>query len=62
MGKDAAEISPRFVPDEKLLARDNSGGRGFEPYHAHWDDGGRVTGDKSHLKAGGGKGKSDKDD
>jgi hypothetical protein len=59
MARDAAEISPKFVPTEALLPRDNSGGRGFDPYTAEFDDGGRVTGAKAHLSAGG---KSKKED
>jgi hypothetical protein len=57
MGRDAADISPKMIPDEQLLARDNSGGIDFTPYTMEWDDGGRVTGPKSYLSAGGaGKG------
>lgn len=52
---DAATIKPKLVPDTELLPRDNSGGRGFDPYTAEWDDGGRVTGPKAHLSAKGGK-------
>lgn len=57
MGRDAAEISPKFVPDDQLLARDNSGGIDFDPYTQKWDDGGRVTGAKSYLSASGGNSK-----
>lgn len=52
-GKDAAEIEPKFVPDEELLPRDNSGGLDFNPYHAKFGDGGFVTGPKSALSADG---------
>lgn len=65
MARDAAEITPKFVPLDALRPRDNSGGLGFDPYNAEWDDGGRVTGPKSYLSAsGGGKGRkrSDSDD
>lgn len=50
---DAAEIKPKFVPDENLLPRDNSGGPGYESRTAEFDDGGYVKGEKSHLSAGG---------
>lgn len=53
MARDAAEISPKFVPVDALLPRDNSGGLGFDPYTAEFDDGGRVTGPKAYLSAGG---------
>lgn len=56
----SAESSPSFVPDDQLRARDNSGGPGFTPHSADWDDGGRVTGPKSYLggnSMGKGKGK-----
>ena len=66
MARDAAEITPKFVPADALLPRDNSGGLNFDPYNATWDDGGRVTGPKSYLSASGGGGKgrkrSDNDD
>jgi hypothetical protein len=62
MAKDAAEISPKLVPDEDLLPRDNSGGIDFTPYTQQWDDSGKVTGgDKAHLSATGGSKKSKKD-
>lgn len=54
MARDAAEIKPKFIPDDELLGRDDSGGTGFEPYTQKWGDGGRVTGAKSHLSATGG--------
>lgn len=53
---DAATIKPKLVPLDNLMPRDNSGGPGFDPYTAEWDDGGRVTGPKSHLSAGKGGG------
>jgi hypothetical protein len=53
-GKDAAYIKPKFIPNDELRARDNSGGLDFEPYTAEFGDGGRVTGDKAHLSARGG--------
>lgn len=56
---DAAEIKPKFVPVDALMPRDNSGGRGFDPYTAEFDDGGRVTGPKSYLSAGKGSKKED---
>lgn len=67
MARDAAEITPKFVPLEALRARDNSGGiddKGLD-YTQDWDDGGRVTGPKAHLSASGGggkRGKRDRDD
>lgn len=54
MGKDAAEIKPKFVPDYELLGRDDSGGPEFEPHTAEFGDGGNVTGPKGHLSATGG--------
>lgn len=53
MAKDAAEIAPKFVPDDKLLPRDNSGGPDEEfHYTEQFGDGGKVTGgDKGHLSA-----------
>lgn len=54
-GRDAAYIKPKFVPNEQLRARDDSGGPDFEPYSAEFGDGGEVTGgSKSHLSARGG--------
>lgn len=50
-GSDASYIEPRLIDDDDLLPRDNSGGRGFEPYTAKFGDGGRVTGAKGHLSA-----------
>lgn len=59
MGRDAAEITPKFVPDDSLLARDNSGGLDYTPRTAEWDDGGEPVGPKGYLSAnGGGKGAS----
>ena len=55
MARDAAEMTPRLMPYKALMARDNSGGPGFDPYTAEFDDGGRVTGPKAHLSVGGGK-------
>ena len=54
MARDAAEIKPRFVPDDELLGRDDSGGPEFTPYTARFGDGGRVTGPKAYLSASGG--------
>lgn len=54
-GSDAAYIKPKFVPDAALLPRDDSGGYEWDPRTAEWDDGGKVTGDKSYLSARGGK-------
>lgn len=63
MGRDAAEITPKFVPTESLRPRDNSGGSDMDEleYSQEWDDGGKVTGPKAYLSAGGGmkRGKSD---
>ncbi len=56
MAKDAAEITPKFVPDADLLPRDNSGGPGYKTHTAQFDDGGYVAGGaKAHLSATGGK-------
>lgn len=58
MGKDAADMEPKFVPDDKLLPRDDSGGPGYDPHTGQFGDGGMVKGDgKPHL--GPGKGKKD---
>lgn len=54
MARDAAEIRPKFIPDDELLGRDDSGGPEFTPYTAQFGDGGRVTGAKAHLSATGG--------
>ena len=59
MARDAAEITPKFVPADELMPRDNSGGPGFTPYSGKFGDGGRVTGPKSSLSATGGKSKDD---
>lgn len=58
MARDATEIKPKFIPEDELMPRDNSGGPGFDPYSAKFGDGGRVTGPKAALSAGGG-GKGD---
>lgn len=61
---DAAEIKPKFVPTESLLPRDNSGGiddDGLE-YTAQFGDGGKTTGKKSYLSAGGGSNRSKSDE
>lgn len=56
MAKDAAEITPKMIPDEALLPRDNSGGIDWDPHTGQWDDGGFVMGGaKSYLSASGGK-------
>lgn len=63
MARDAAEIRPKFIPDDELLPRDDSGGLGFDPYTAKFGDGGRVTGAKAHLSAsGGGEDREEKDE
>lgn len=54
MARDAAEIRPKFIPDDELMGRDDSGGPGLQPYTAKFGDGGRVTGSKAHLSASGG--------
>lgn len=52
---DATTISPKLIPDESLLPRDNSGGIDFEPYTMVFGDGGKITGGpKPHLAAGAG--------
>jgi hypothetical protein len=54
-GSDAAYIAPKFVPNEQLLGRDDSGGQDFQPYTAQFGDGGVVTGGaKSYFSASGG--------
>ena len=53
-GRDAATMKPKFIPDDELLPRDDSGGPNFESYTAMFGDGGRVTGAKSHLSVSGG--------
>lgn len=52
-GKDAAEIAPKFVPDDQLLPRDNSGGIDYTPSTAKFGGGGDVIGPKPYLSAGG---------
>jgi len=63
-GRDAAEISPKLIPDDELLPRDNSGGLDFTPYTQEWGDGGKITGGpKPHLATGvGGTGERDGND
>lgn len=51
-GRTAVDITPRLIPNEKLMPRDNSGGAGFDEYNAEFGDGGRVTKPKSYLSAG----------
>lgn len=53
MARDAAEITPKFVPDDALMGRDNSGGIDYTPRTAKWDDGGEPVGPKGYLSAGG---------
>lgn len=57
-GRDAAYIKPKFVPDEALHGRDDSGGYDWsDNYTEQFGDGGKVTGGaKSYLSASGGKG------
>jgi hypothetical protein len=52
MARDAADIKPKFVPDEALLPRDNSGGIDYTPRHGEWDDGGKPLGPKPYLSTG----------
>jgi hypothetical protein len=51
---DAVGIKPKFVPNDELLARDDSGGPEYQPYTGAFGDGGYVTGEKGHLSAHGG--------
>ena len=57
---DAATIRPKFVPNSRLLPRDDSGGPDWNPptlaHSGDFGDGGRVTGSKSYLSASGGTG------
>jgi hypothetical protein len=39
---DAATIKPKFIPDERLLPRDDSGGPDYNDRTADFDDGGYV--------------------
>ena len=55
MGRDAAYIKPKLIPDYELLPRDDSGGPDWDAYNAQFGDGGYVVGDKAHLSARGGK-------
>jgi hypothetical protein len=51
-GGDASYIEPKFVPDDKLLPRDDSGGRDASEFQktAQWDSGGKIVGgSKGHL-------------
>jgi hypothetical protein len=53
-GSDASYIEPKFVPNDKLLPRDDSGGPDASEFQhsADWDEGGRIVGDKKpHLSA-----------
>jgi hypothetical protein len=61
-GGDASYIEPKFVPNEFLLGRDDSGGPDYQPYTAKFGDGGKTTGAKSHLSASGGSGGDDGDE
>jgi hypothetical protein len=54
MGKDAADMEPRFVPPEYLMPRDTSGGIGFDSYNGTFGDGGRVTKPKPYFNVPGG--------
>lgn len=54
MGKDAAYIKPKLIPDYELLGRDDSGGPDYQPYTMEFGDGGFVHGEKAHLSAEGG--------
>lgn len=52
---DAATMKPKFIPDDDLLPRDNSGGIDYEPHTGQFGDGGYVQGGaKSHLSVSGG--------
>lgn len=53
-GKDAASITPKFVPPEELLPRDNSGGIDYESRTAVFGDGYDKAGEKASLSASGG--------
>lgn len=49
-GRDAAVMKPALIPDAELRARDNSGGRDYDPYAAEFGDGGYIIGGpKPHL-------------
>ena len=61
-GRDAAYIKPKFIPNEELLGRDDSGGPDFDPYTAQFGDGGYVTGEKAHLSARGGREAEEEED
>jgi len=53
---DAVDIKPKFVPDDRLHGRDDSGGPDYDNRSADWDDGGYVKGEsKPHLSPGKGK-------
>lgn len=62
MGRDAADITPKFVPTESLMGRDNSGGIDYTPRTADWDDGGEPVGPKGYLSASGGGKSAGKDE
>jgi hypothetical protein len=55
-GRDASYIKPKFIPDDELRPRDNSGGMDFRPHSGQWGDGGVVTGPKGHLSVDSGDG------
>lgn len=54
MSKDAAGIAPKFVPNQNLMARDDSGGPDYDPHTGQFGDGGFVIGEKPHLGVSGG--------
>lgn len=62
IGRDAAYIEPRLIPDYELLPRDDSGGPEWQPYTQEFGDGGYVTGAKHHLSAHGGMDDPDEGD
>ena len=54
-GEDASYIKPKLIPNDELLARDDSGGPDYQPYTAAFGDGGFVVGEKPHLSTGAGE-------
>lgn len=50
---DAVDMKPKFVPDDRLLPRDDSGGPDYDNHTGQWDEGGYVKGEsKPHLGRG----------
>ena len=51
MAKDAADIEPKLVPMDEIMARDNSGGADYKSRSAEFGDGKQKNTPKSALGA-----------